>query len=132
MNDTVFSIFESRAAKFEVDLLSSFAIAKQVVVKLFDSFYSSRNFISKFKIISIIAGYFLNVFSSYSSFKLTRIFQSACASKLLELIAFESKLVSAFQKNGISLLLYPLIFQTAKSNLLLLSNLNLNISLSSV
>jgi hypothetical protein len=132
MNDTVFSIFQSRAAKFEVDLLSSFTISKQAVVKLFENFYASRNFISKFKIISTIATYFLSIFSDYSSFKLTRVFQSVCLTTLLELVSFESKLTTAFQKNGISLLLYPLIFQTAKNNILLLSSLNLNNSASTI
>ena len=132
MNDTIFSIFQSRAAKFEVDLLSSFALSKQAVVKLFENFYVSRNFISKLKIISIITVNYLSIFSSFSAFKLTRIFQSAGLTKLFELVAFENKLIATFQKSSISLLLYPLIFQTAKNNLLLLSNLNVNSSSSVV
>jgi hypothetical protein len=128
MGDTIFDIFQSRADKFEVDLLSSFAVSKQTVLKLFDSFFASRGFSSKFKIVSIITSNFVSLAVSYSSFKLTRVFYLTSLAKLSELVVFESKLITAFQKKGISLLLYPLIFQTAKNNLSLLSSLSLSSS----
>lgn len=51
-------------------------------------------------------------------------FYSVSLAKLSELVAFESKLITAFQKKSVSLLLYPLIFQTAKSNISLLTSLS--------
>jgi hypothetical protein len=101
-------------------------VSKQAVVTLFESFFTSRGFSSKFKIISIIANNFVNVSIKYSSFKLTRIFYLASLTKLSELVIFESKLIGTFQKKGVSLLLYPLIFQTANNNLSLLSSLSVN------
>jgi hypothetical protein len=124
LGGSVFDIFHSRATKFEADLLISFGSTKQSVTKLFDSYLLSRVFGSKFKIMSFISSNYLSVFTKYSVFKLSRTFYSACVSKLSELLAFEAKLLVAFQRKSVSLLLYPLIFQTAKSNLSLLAGLS--------
>jgi hypothetical protein len=124
LGDTVVDIFKSRAVKFESDLLLSFNLTKQSFVKLFDSYFVSRGFSSKFKILSITISNYLSLSAKYSSFKFTQLFHSISVAKLSELVAFESKLVSAFQKKGIALLLYPLIFQTAKTNISLLSSLS--------
>jgi hypothetical protein len=121
LGDSVLDIFQSRAAKFESDLLLSFNLTKQSIVKLFDNYFVSRGFSSKFSVLSLTISNYLNSYTTYSSFKLTRLFYSVSLSKLSELVAFESKLVVAFQKKSVSLLLYPLIFQTAKSNISLLT-----------
>jgi len=131
LGDSVVDIFQSRALKFESDLLLSFNLTKQSVVKLFDNYFISRGFSSKFKILSITVSNYLGLSAKYSSFKFTRLFYSISLAKLSELVAFEAKLVSAFQKKGISLLLYPLIFQTAKSNVSLLANLSSGVVASS-
>jgi hypothetical protein len=104
--------------------LLSFNLTKQSVVKLFDNYFLSRGFSSKFKVLSLTVSNYLSFSAKYSSFKFTRLFYSVSLAKLSELVAFEMKLVSAFQKKGISLLLYPLIFQTVKSNTSLLDSLN--------
>jgi hypothetical protein len=124
LGDSVLDIFQSRAVKFESDLLLSFNLTKQSVVKLFDNYFLSRGFSSKFKVLSLTVSNYLSFSAKYSSFKFTRLFYSVSLAKLSELVAFEMKLVSAFQKKGISLLLYPLIFQTVKSNTSLLDSLN--------
>jgi len=124
LGDTAVDIFQSRAAKFEADLLLSFDLTKQSVVKLFNNFFVSRGFGSKFKILFLTVSNYLNVYTKYSSFKLTRLFYSASLLKLSELSAFGNKLVTAFQNKSVSLLLYPLIFQTAKSNISLLAGLS--------
>jgi hypothetical protein len=124
LGDSVVDIFQSRAAKFESDLLLSFNLTKQSVVKLFDNYFVSRGFSAKFKIISITVSNYLNSTAKYSSLTLNRLFYSISLSKLSELVAFESKLITAFQKKSVSLLLYPLIFQTAKSSISLLANLS--------
>jgi hypothetical protein len=123
LGSTVFDIFHSRAAKFEADLLISFDATKQSLVKLFENYLISRGFGSKFKILSLITSNYLNAVFKFSAFKLNRTLYSACAAKLSELLAFEAKLLAAFQKKSVSLLLYPLIFQTVKNNLNLLTSL---------
>lgn len=124
LGDSVVDIFQSRASKFESDLLLSFNLTKQSVVKLFDNYFVSRGFSAKFKIISITVSNYLNSTAKHSSLTLNRLFYSISLSKLSELVAFESKLITAFQKKSVSLLLYPLIFQTAKSSISLLANLS--------
>lgn len=131
LGDSVVDIFHSRAAKFESDLLLSFNITKASFVTLFDNYFTLRGFGSKFQILSIIVSNYLSLSVKYSDFKFTRLFHSVCLAKLHELVAFEAKLLLAFQKKSISLLLYPLIFQTAKSNISLLSGLSTGTALSS-
>ena len=123
LGDSVFDIFQSRAAKFEADLLLSFGLTKKSLVSKFDNFLSSRGFVSKFKVLSSCVSNYLTVFTKYSSFKLSSVFLSASFAKLAELSAFEGKLIAAFQKKCVSLLLYPLIFQTAKNNVAFLTNI---------
>merc|ERR1711934_521974 len=92
LGDSVLDIFQSRAAKFESDLLLSFNLTKQSIVKLFDNYFVSRGFSSKFSVLSLTISNYLNSYTTYSSFKLTRLFYSVSLSKLSELVAFESKL----------------------------------------
>jgi len=125
MSDSVFDTFQSRALKFEADLLLSFDISKQTILAKFSSLLASRGFVSKFKVLSICVSTYLSVFTKYSASKLSEGFYSACFAKLSELSIFESKLVATFQKKAVSLLLYPLIFQTSGSNKLLIANLAL-------
>jgi hypothetical protein len=127
--DSVVDIFHSRAAKFESDLLLSFNITKASFVTLFVNYFTLRGFGSKFHILSITVSHYLALYTKYSSFKFTRLFHSVCLAKLHELVTFEAKLLLAFQNKGVSLLLYPLIFQTAKSNVSLLSSLSVGTTL---
>jgi hypothetical protein len=48
------------------------------------------------------------------------LFLSSSIAKLTELSSFESKLIASFQEKCVSLLLYPLIFQTSTNSLALL------------
>jgi hypothetical protein len=124
MGDTVVDIFQSRALKFESDLLLSFNLSKQSVMKSFSEYFLSRGFGSKLKILFITVSNHLSLSSKYSSFKFSRVFYLAGFSKLFELISFENKLFSSFHKKSVSLLLYPLIFQTTKTNVSFLANLS--------
>jgi hypothetical protein len=124
LGDSFLDIFQSRALKFESDLLFMFISTRQWFVKLFDKYLALRGLRSKFTILSITVGIYLGLSLKYSYFKFTQLSCSVSLAKLSELVAFEAKLVSAFQKKGISLLLYPLIFKTAKSNISLLGSLN--------
>merc|ERR1712194_177029 len=60
LGDSVLDIFQSRAAKFESDLLLSFNLTKQSIVKLFDNYFVSRGFSSKFSVLSLTISNYLN------------------------------------------------------------------------
>jgi len=124
LGDSVVDTFQSRALKFESDLLLSFNLTKQSLIKSFDSYFFSRGFSSKFKVLSVLINSYLELLIKFSSFKLTKLFYVTCFLKLQELSAFEKKLFVSFQNKSISLLLYPLIFQTVKTNISLLSSLD--------
>lgn len=132
LGDSVVDTFQSRALKFESDLLLSFNLTKQSLIKSFDNYFFSRGFGSKFKILSISVNNYLELSAKFSLFKLTRLFYITCSSKLQELSVFENKLFVSFQNKSVSLLLYPLIFQTAKTNISLLSNLDIALPTSNI
>jgi hypothetical protein len=98
LGGSVVDIFQSRATKFESDLLLSFNLSMQTVVKAFNNYFATCEFESKFKILSVTITNYLNIATKYSSFKLTRLLFTISSSKLSELVAFESKLVGLFQK----------------------------------
>ena len=50
------------------------------------------------------------------------LFLASSQAKLAELSAFENKLIAIFQEKSVSLLLYPLIFQSVKSSVALLTS----------
>jgi hypothetical protein len=131
MGDSIFDTFQSRALKFEADLLLSFDISKQTILAKFSNLLSSRGFVSKFKVLSICVSAYLSVFTKYSASKLSEGFYSACFFKLAELSIFETKLIASFQKKCVSLLLYPLIFQTSQNSKLFIANLALTTKQSS-
>jgi hypothetical protein len=122
LGDSIFDTFQSRASKFEDDLLISYDNTKDSLINKFDGFATSRSFVSKFKVMSQCITAYLSTFTNYHTFKLFSLFLSSTFAKLSELILFETKLVTAFQEKCVSLLLYPLVFQTTKSNIALLSS----------
>jgi len=122
MGDSIFDTFQSRASKFEEDLLISFNSSKESLGSKFLGFISSRGFVSKFKILSICVTNYLTVFTRFYSYKWFALFLSTSLAKLAELSVFESKLVATFQEKSVSLLLYPLIFQSSKSSVALLTS----------
>jgi hypothetical protein len=122
LGDSVFDTFQSRAAKFEEDLLISFSATKETLGAKFSSFIASRGFVAKFKVLSACVTNYLTVFTRFYSYKWFAMFYSASLSKLAELSIFETKLIAAFQEKCVSLLLYPLIFQTSKNNVALLTS----------
>jgi hypothetical protein len=122
MGESIFDTFQSRATKFEEDLLVSFNSSKESLISKFVDYISSRGFVAKFKILSFCVTNYLAVFTRYYSYKWFALFLSASFAKLTELSVFESKLIMSFQEKSVSLLLYPLIFQSSKSPVLLLTS----------
>ena len=122
MGTTIYDTFQSRATKFEEDLLVSFSISKESLSEKFAGYIASRGFSSKFTILSTGINTYLTTFTSYYSYKSFALFLTASQMKLNELSLFENKLVASFQEKCVSLFLYPLIFTTSKSNIVLLSS----------
>jgi len=131
LGTTVFESLQSRATKFESDLLVSFESEKTNIVERFAAHSKARGFSSKFAVLSSVVTVFLNTLSSYTVFKLESSFYTATLAKLAEVSALESKLVSTFQKKCVSLLFYPLIFQTVTKTESLLSSFAVSSSKSS-
>jgi len=123
LSGSIANMFNERAAKFESDLLLSFALTKENLVKQFETHKLARNFVSKFKVLSLNFSIFLSVFPKHSAHKLSSTFSVTCFNKLAELVAFENKLLNDLKKKAISSLLYPLIFQTTTNNIGFLTNL---------
>jgi len=121
---SVADMFNDRAAKFESDLLLSFALTKDNLVKQFETHTLARNFVSQFKVLHLNFSTFLSVFPKHSSYKLSATFSTTCFNKLAELVAFENKLFTDLKKKAISSLLYPLIFQTTSNNISFLTKLS--------
>jgi hypothetical protein len=128
LSDSVFLSFQERATKFESDLLVSFNAIKQSTLSSFDSFLNSRGFSLKTKILLTNINSFFSVLTNYSKYAHFFLFSSICYTKLTELRILNDKLFLEFQKKTISLLLYPLIFQTTKNNLNFLTAINSNIT----
>jgi len=122
LGDSIFETFQSRASKFEEDLLISYSNTKDNINSKFDNYTSFRSFVSKFKVISLCVEYYLITFTNYYTYKWFSLFVNSSYGKLSELVLFESKLISVFQEKSISLLLYPLIFQTKKNTITLITS----------
>jgi hypothetical protein len=115
LSDSVYDSFNARASKFESDLLLSYSSSKQTLVSSFDGFFQFRGFNSKFQILLSCFLGFLSHAKVYSLTNSVATFTSFSFDKLSDLVLAESKLLDSFQKTCISVLLYPLIFKTVKS-----------------
>jgi hypothetical protein len=104
--------FNSRASKFESDLLISFNSNKNSLIASFNSYFQTRGFSVKFKFLLFSIVSFLNISKSHSTLKLSTFFFASAFSKLTEFLLFESNLALKSQSNSITTLLYPLIFKT--------------------
>lgn len=119
---SIFDTLTARATKFEEDLLVSFGLDKKNIEKNFQNFVVSRNFSSKFAVLLLLITRFLTTFSAHSTHKLEAALYAQSINQLTTLLTFENKLVAYLQKKSVSLLFYPLIFQTAKKSVKSLIN----------
>jgi len=69
LGDSIFETFQSRASKFEEDLLISYSNTKDNINSKFDNYTSFRSFVSKFKVISLSVEYYLTTFTNYYTYK---------------------------------------------------------------
>jgi hypothetical protein len=117
LSDSVFGTFESRAAKFELDLLQSFNTTKTSLVYDFNGFLSLQAFYDKFMILLLILSNFLNQCLFFLETKPSVIFYQACLTKLNELLVINKNFTSIFQKTCVIQLLYSLILKKATNDL---------------
>jgi hypothetical protein len=122
LGDSVFDTFQSRAEKFEAELLISFEAFEENLNTKFNSFTTSQDFVSKHKALSHCVTNCSKILISYYSYNGFIVNYTTSVTKLMELTAFESKLKTDFHEKCVSLLLYPLIFQTPMKNTALLAN----------
>jgi hypothetical protein len=109
----------------------SFSISKKALVANFESLSKMRGFFSKFNLLLSSILIYLTHAKSYSTFVLSSSSVSTGSLKLNELALIDSKLIQAFQKNCVTVLLYPLIFETMKTNVVNLGSSSVGSNFSS-
>ena len=87
----------------------------------FYNLIESRGFFSKAKILLSSTLLYITHVKGYTAYKLTSGVLDASAVKLNELVLLSNKLISTFQKNCVTTLLYPLIFKASKSTKFVIS-----------
>jgi hypothetical protein len=124
LSDSVSSSLDQRASKFEAEFLMSFTTKKKSLVNNFQLLFQSHGFYEKFKILLASALVHLNFSKKTTFLKQTSSIFSTSSSKLADFMLLNNKLVAVFQKNCVTKLLYPLIFQAAKTATISFGNNN--------
>jgi hypothetical protein len=114
-SDSLFSSLTARASKFESDFLVSFATKKTLTVQNFQAFMVARGFQTKFQILLVSTLVYLTFSKQYLFLKKSSAIYTKCFSKFSEFFLITQKLLGAFQKNCVALVLYPLIFSSTKT-----------------
>jgi len=115
IGDSIFESYQSRASKFEEELLSSFNLSMQTLVLKFSHYITSRTYVSKLNVFSVCINQFLDISTSYINFNAFSSLYTFSLTKLTELATIKTKTVLLFQQNSFLTILYPLIFKKAKS-----------------
>ena len=122
LSDSVFSSFESRAAKFEQDLLFSFSVSKSSLIMDFEAFLKMKSFSNQFVILMLSLTSFLAQCLAFLEFKPSWIYFQTCVTKFNELIILNKGFVTSFQKACVVQLLYSLILKKSTNDLTSLIN----------
>lgn len=69
LSESIFSTFETRASKFEEDLLVTYEQSKQLFILQFNSNLKLRNFIDNFNILLLITINFISICKNFLSYK---------------------------------------------------------------
>ena len=117
LSESVALSFETRAAKFEEDLLSTFDSSKNVLISDFNTSLKQQNFVNKFSILMTSLLHYLTVCSTFLEYKSSWIYHQACISKLNELTIANRNFVTFFQKACVVQLLYSLILKKSNNDL---------------
>jgi hypothetical protein len=121
LSESIASSFDSRASKFEQDLLTTFDNKKSMLIMDFNSNLKLENYTDKFSI--LMAG-LINYFSDCKTnlqYKPTWFYFQGCLSKLNELTLINKNFIAYYQQNCIVQLLYSLILKKSKNNLKILA-----------
>ena len=121
LSETVFLIFETRALKFEEELLTTFNSSKNLLVSEFNTNLMLQFFINKFTILMVSLIHYLNVCKILLEFKSSWVFYQASLSKLNDLSLSNKKFTILFQKACVIQLLYSLILKKSNNDLTFLS-----------
>jgi hypothetical protein len=129
IGSSVFESFQSRASKFEEELLVSYEISKKSINNKFGLYLASRNQVFFLKTLNFHITQYINLFS------FTRVqfseFLACSLTKLSELVFFKKMLVLNSQEKIVSLILYPLVFQLSKSNSMFLKSSSVSLPIQS-
>jgi len=124
LSESVFSSFESRAAKFEEDLLASFDSSKLAIISEFNNYTKLNRFVEQFSILLFCLSYLVSECFSFLNYKPNLIYFQLGLTKLNELVASNIELVEQFNKSYIISLLYSLLLKTTPNSILLLTASN--------
>jgi hypothetical protein len=121
LSDTIFQGFESRAAKFEQDLLSSFDGSKQAIISEFDNNSKSIQFVGQFTILLTCLSHLIEQCLAFMGYKPNWYYFQISLTKLNELVVSNLELVEQLNKSYVIRLLYSLLLNKAQNNLVLIS-----------
>jgi len=121
LSDSVFASFETRASKFEQDLLLSFSVSKQTLIQEFNAFFKLKSFIAQFNILIACLLYFFKNCVVALNTRPTWFFFQACISKLSEFVLVTKNFSAIYQKACVVQLLYSLILKKPVNDLTFLS-----------
>jgi hypothetical protein len=122
LSDSIFDSFESRAAKFEQDLLFSFNISKLSLTSDFDSFLKMKSFSNQFVILMLSLTNFLSQCVVFLEYKPTWVYYQTSVAKFNELLVLNKSFVTSFQKACVVQLLYSLVLKKSTNDLTSLIN----------
>jgi hypothetical protein len=120
-SDSVYNSFESRAMKFEQDLLYSFDISKTSLINSFKVYGKRQSSTSQFTILMFSLLNFLSSCLTYLEFKPAWLYYQIHVAKFNELITFNNNYILNFQKDCVIKLLYSLILKKAANEIMLVT-----------
>lgn len=124
LSDSIFASFESRAAKFEQDLLSSYNISKVSLINEFYANFHLNSFKSQFSILMLSVSYFLAQSLISLEFKSVWFYHQTCVAKLNELVAIKNNFADQLQKICVIQLLYSLILKKSTKSFKLVAGVS--------
>ena len=114
LSESIAASFESRAAKFEQDLLITFAWSKSTMLSDFNTNLKSQFFVSKFSVTMSSLVYFLANSIKFLTYKSDWIYYQTCLIRLNELVTSNKMILNHYHESCVTKLLYSLIL--AKSS----------------
>jgi hypothetical protein len=121
LSESVYSSFESRAAKIEQDLLLTFSSTKASLVSEFQTNLKLVSFFSQINCLLFGLLNFLSVCLTFVDFKHTVVYYQACTAMFNELVLFSANLVQFLRESLVVQLLYSLVLNKTTNDLTFLA-----------